>query len=317
MTGQMRAIVLHRFGDASQLAVEERAVPEPGPTEILVRVAAAGVNPVDWWTRIGEGYLTAPPFVLGWDVAGVVEAVADGVTLYRPGDAVLGMPRFPAEAGCYAEYVVAPARHFVAKPAAMPFDAAAGLPLAGLTAWQALVDVADVQPDQRVLVTAAAGGVGHLAVQIAKARGAYVVASARAEKHGLLKELGADDVLDYRTVDLGATLRDLDLVVDPIGGANSERLVPALRPGGTVIPVFGGATEEIARAAERHDVRAVTLLVEPDRIGLLGLVELVDAGRLRVVIDSRWPLHEVAAAHAASERGRVTGKVVLTVSGPA
>ncbi|HYJ70183.1 MAG TPA: NADP-dependent oxidoreductase [Nocardioidaceae bacterium] len=314
MTRQMKAVVLHRFGDTSQLALEERPIPDPGPTEVLVRVAAAGVNPVDWWTRMGEGYLAPPPLVLGWDAAGVVEAVNDGVTLYQPGDEVLGMPRFPAEAGCYAEYIVAPARHFVAKPAAMPYDEAAGLPLAGLTAWQALVDTADVQPGQRVLVTSAAGGVGHLAVQIAKARGAEVVASASAEKHGLVKGLGADEVVDYRTVDLGATLRDLDLVIDSIGGDNSERLVPTLRTGGTIIPVFGGATEAISRAAERHGVRAITLLVEPDQIGLLGLTELIDSGRLRVVIDSRWPLDQVAAAHARSESGCATGKIVLTTS---
>jgi NADPH:quinone reductase-like Zn-dependent oxidoreductase len=262
MNRQMNAVVVRRFGDTSQLALEARPIPDPGPTEILVRVAAAGVNPVDWWTRRGEGYLTTLPIVLGWDVAGVVEAVADGVTLYQPGDAVLGMPRFPAEAGCYAEYVAAPARHFVAKPAAMPYEEAAGLPLAGLTAWQALVDAADVQPSQRVLVAAAAGGVGHLAVQIAKARGAEVIASARAEKRGLVKELGAD--------------------------------------------------EAISMAAERHGVRAITLLVEPDRIGLLGLTDLVDAGQLRVVIDSRWPLDQAAAAHARSESGRATGKIVLT-----
>ena len=160
------------------MRISEVARPEPGPTEVLVRTGAAGVNPVDWKTRAGGGMLGSPPFTVGWDVAGVVEEVGLGVTRFAVGDRVFGMPRFPREAAAYAEYVTSPSRQLARTPASLSDVEAAALPLAALTAWQALVDTAGVQQGQRVLIHASAGGVGHLAVQIAKARGAHVIATA-------------------------------------------------------------------------------------------------------------------------------------------
>ncbi|MDT7575711.1 MAG: hypothetical protein QOH17_2044, partial [Pseudonocardiales bacterium] len=188
----MRIVTQRSVGGPEVLELGRAPVPEPLPTEIRVRVAAAGVNPVDWKTRAGAGMAAVfgpPPFTVGWDVAGTVDAVGTGVTRFAVGDTVFGMPWFPRPAKAYAEFVTAPSRHFAHRPAGLSEVEAAGLPLAGLTAWQCLVDIADVRPGQRVLVHAAAGGVGHLGVQIAKARGAYVIGTASRSKHDLLHDL--------------------------------------------------------------------------------------------------------------------------------
>ena len=183
-----------------------------------MRVAAAGVNPVDWKVRARGGFLGEPPFTVGWDVAGTVEALGGGVTRFAVGDRVFGMPRFPRAAAAYAEYVTSPSRQLARTPEGLSDVEAAALPLAGLTAWQALVETADVQPGQRVLVLGAAGGVGHLAVQIAKARGAYVIGTARSPKHGFLAELGADEAIDYSLDPVEEAVGDIDVVLDLIGG---------------------------------------------------------------------------------------------------
>ena len=308
----MRAIRQRSFGGSEVLQLVEVDRPSPGPTEVLVRVVAAGVNPVDWKCRAAPALLGPPPFTLGWDVAGVVESVAVGVTRFAPGDEVFGMPWFPREAGAYAEYVTAPSRHFARKPVGASAVEAAGLPLAGLTAWQILVDTADVRPGQRVLVTAAAGGVGHLAVQIAKAQGAHVIGTARAVKHDFLRGLGADEVVDYTTTDVAEATGDLDLVVDLLGGQSSVDAVPTLRPGGLLVPLTGAGDPAIEAAAAAHGVRVARFLVEPDHAGLEALAALVDAGRLRVEIDTVLPLAEAAKAHELGETGRTRGKIVLT-----
>ncbi len=301
MTERMRAVVARVAGGPDVLELVEVDRPAPGPVEVLVRVHAAGVNPTDWKARARGGTLSgAGPFVPGFDVAGVVEAVGPGVRMYAPGDEVLGMPLFPKPAGAYAEYVVAPPRHFVRKPAGLDFVAAAGLPLAGLTAWQSLVDFADVQPGQRVLIHAAAGGVGHLAVQIAKARGAHVIGTASAAKHDFVRGLGADEVIDYTAVDFAAILSDVDVVLDTIGGDYGDRSRSVLREGGVYI-------------ALTPDRMADFLLVEPDHAGLLALVDLVERGLLAVTVDSTFPLAEAAGAHERGETGRARGKIVLTV----
>ncbi|MGE7388686.1 NADP-dependent oxidoreductase [Streptomyces sp. NPDC004126] len=291
----MRAVAQTRPGGPEVLELVTVARPEPGRGEVLVRVRAAGVNPADWKTRARGGVR-----VLGWDVAGVIESVGPGVTVFRPGDAVFGMPRFPEPAAAYAEYVTAPARHFAPQPQGLGHVEAAALPLAALTAWQALVDTADVRPGQRVLIHAAAGGVGHLAVQIAKARGAYVIGTASAAKHELLRSLGADEVIDYRAVDVADAVRDVDVIVDATGSASSR----PLREGGLLISLLPPETPQEDR---------VFMLVEPDRQGLREIAALVEEGRLRVLVEEVFPLERVAEAHALGETGRTTGKIVLTV----
>ena len=312
----MKAITQQSFGGPEVLVVSEVDRPEPLPTEILVRVHAAGVNPVDWKTRAGGGMarvLGDPPFILGWDVSGVVEAVGFGVTRVKPGDEVYGMPWFPRAASAYAEFVTAPSRHFALKPKNLSHVEAAALPLAVLTAWQTLVDTAHVEAGQRVLVHAAAGGVGHLAVQIAKVKGAYVIGTASAAKHEFVKSLGADEVVDYTTTRFEDVVSDVDVVIDLIGGENALRSLSTLRPGGLVVAVPSGASPDLTEAAERAGVRSTPFLVEPDYAALTEIAALVEAGRIRVEIETVLPLAEARKAHELGETGRTKGKIVLSV----
>ena len=314
----MRAIVATKPGPADVLQETRVPKPRPGGTEILVRVHAAAINPADWKTRAGGGWagrsdVTEQGPILGWDVSGVVEAVGRGVTLFKPGDEVFGMPLFPRFPGGYSEYVAAPSRQFVLKPADLTHVQAAALPLAALTAYQALHDVANVQPGQKVLIHAAAGGVGHLAVQIAKALGAHVVGTASAAKHDFLRELGADEVVDYREVDFAETVTGVDVVVDAIGGDYFDRSLRTMNPGGTFVALSYDVSAAMkARAAER-DITADFMLVEPDLGGLTAIRALVADGRLRPVVDTVLPLADAAKAHELGETNRAAGKIVLTV----
>ncbi|MFI1682157.1 NADP-dependent oxidoreductase [Streptomyces sp. NPDC020607] len=311
----MRAVSPRAWGAPENLVPVEVDRPEPALTEILVRVHAAGVNPVDWKTR-AEGAFGSwgETPILGYDVSGVVEEVGPGVTLYQPGDAVFGMPRFPEQTGGYAEFVAAPARRFAPKPAGLSHVEAAALPLAALTAWQGLIETAGLRAGQRVLIHAAAGGVGHLAVQIAKAHGAYVIGTARADKHDFLRSLGADELIDYTVTDFSEAVRDVDVVLDGVGGAYGDRSLPVLRRGGHLVtlPDPGGLPDP-QRAAELG-VHAGWTIVEPDRLGLLEIARLVDEGKLRVEIDTVIPLEDAAKAHARGELGRTQGKIVLKVA---
>ncbi|WP_425565926.1 NADP-dependent oxidoreductase [Nonomuraea monospora] len=311
----MRAISQNVTGAPDVLKEIRLPRPAPGLSELLVRVHAAGLNPTDWKHRALPGlFLGEPPFVLGWDVSGVVESAGPGVTLFKPGDAVFGMLPYPHGAGSHAEYVTGPARAFAPKPAALDHVQAGALPLAALTAWQALVDTARLEPGQRVLVHAAAGGVGHLAVQIAKARGAYVIGTASAPKHGFVRSLGADEVLDYRTTDLAETVRDADVVLDAQGSEHATRSLRSLRPGGLLVSLrLDGGMSALAEEAARLGVRAEVMLVEADHAGMTVVAGLAAEGRLRAEIAGTFELADAAKAHALGETGHTTGKLVLTV----
>lgn len=309
----MRAIRQHVLGGPEVLELVEVPQPEPGPTEVLVRVAAAGVNPVDWKTRARGGFLGRPPFTVGWDVAGVVEAVGVGVTRFEPGERVFGMPRFPREAAAYAEYVTSPSRQLARIPARVGEVEAAALPLAGLTAWQALVETAGLEPGQRVLILGAAGGVGHLAVQIAKARGAYVIGTARSAKHAFLSELGADETIDYTSEPVAERARDVDVVLDLVGGESSGQALRALRDGGVVVAVASVSSVEPLRRLAAGRVRVTGILVEPDRVGMEAIAELAASGALRAHVERTFPLEQAARAHELGETGRTKGKLVLTI----
>ncbi|MFF3501276.1 NADP-dependent oxidoreductase [Streptomyces sp. NPDC003247] len=309
----MRVITQDVLGGPEVLreAVVER--PRPRPNEVLVRVRAAGVNPTDWKHRANGGFLGRPPFVLGWDVSGTVEEVGVGVAAFRPGDDVFGMLPYPYGHGSHAEYAVAPVRALWHKPAGVDHVQAAALPLVSLTALQALGEVADVRAGQRVLVHAAAGGVGHVAVQIAKARGAYVIGTASAGKHGFLRELGADEVIDYRETDFTEAVKDVDVVLDTLGGSTSTDSLRVLRPGGVVVSILPVGSREFFDRAEELGVRAVRMLVDADRTGMRTVAEMVEAGTLRATIAGTFPLAEAAEAHRLGDTGRTTGKLVLTV----
>lgn len=312
----MRAVVLHEYGGPEVLAVERLTLPQPIPTEVQVQVRTAGVNPVDVKTRAGKGMaavLGEPPVRIGWDVCGVVTELGAGVTRLRVGDEVFGMPWFPRQAGAYAEYVTAPSRHFATKPAVLSDEEAGALPLAGLTAWQIIVDTIGLRSGDDVLIHGAAGGVGHLAVQIAKARGANVIGTARAEQAGWLGELGADRVVDYRHERFEDLVSELDAVIDLTGGYG-ERSLPTLRPSGMLVSVPSGVSQELLDRAAELGKRATGFLVEPDPVGLAGLCHLVEAGRLQVRVDRAFDLAEAAAAHRHAEAGHDGGKIVLRVS---
>ena len=310
----MRAIQVEQFGPPDVLRVVELPCPVPGAGEVLVRVAAAGVNPVDWKVRSGASgnAFGEPPYIPGWDLAGVVEATGPGVTGLTAGDQVFGMPRFPRLAGCYAEYVAAPADQLARKPAELDWVEAAGLPLAGLTALQVL-NLAKVTSGQRVLVHAAAGGVGHLAVQLAKARGAWVAGTARADKHEFLRGLGADEAIDYTAVPFEEAVKDVDVVIDPLGGDTSFRSLRVLRPGGVLVLIVGRPSEELLAAAGEAGARCERHLVHPDGPGLARLADLARQGKLRVEVEHVFPLEQAARAHELGERGRTRGKLVLSL----
>ncbi|TVT11119.1 NADP-dependent oxidoreductase [Amycolatopsis bartoniae] len=316
----MRAVVQHALGGPDVLSVQQVPRPEPLPTEVRVKVHAAGVNPVDWKTRAGDGMagvLGEPPFILGWDISGVVDKVGFGVTTLKEGDEVYGMPWFPRAAGAYAEYVTAPSRHFTRKPSTLSHEEAAAVPLAALTAWQALTDTAHVQPGQRVLIHAAAGGVGHLAVQFARHLGAHVIGTARSGSHGWLTKLGANELIDYTAVRFEDAVADVDVVLDLVGDHHentSTRSLAVLRPGGLLVAVPAGVSPELAAAAQAKEKRVTAFLVEPDGPALATIGDLIDSGKVVVEVEDMFPLEQAAAAHTRGESNRTRGKLVLRVA---
>jgi len=309
----MRAVVFPEYGGPEVLVVREAPRPKPLITEVLVRVRATGINPVDAYIRNGQFPLLPPGSVPGWDVSGVVEEVVPGVTRFRVGDEVFGMPLFPRPASAYAEYVAAPSRHFALKPKNIDHSEAAALPLAGLTAWQSLVDVAHVERGQRVLIHAAGGGVGHFAVQIAKALGAHVIATASAKKRDFVQKLGADEVIAYDSVDFSQAVKDVDVVLELVGKDYGVRSIDVLRKGGLLVTAVERTNADLCKRTEDAGRRFAGVNVEPDAVGLEALARLVATGKLRPHVSHRFPLDRAPEAHRLIHAGGVSGKIVLTL----
>jgi NADPH:quinone reductase-like Zn-dependent oxidoreductase len=310
---QMRAAVIHEFGEPNVLHVESVPVPRPAAGEVLVRVEAAGVNPVDWKARRGLSMNLSLPAVIGWDVAGTVAAVGEGVTEWKAGERVFGMVNFPGRGGGYAEYVAAPASHLSRMPEGLDVVLAAAAPLAALTAWQGLFEHGGVKAGSRVLVQAAAGGVGHLAVQLAKEAGAYVIGTASARNADFVRSLGADQVVDYHATRFEDVVRDVDMVLEGTGSQDvAERSVKTLAPNGNVVTlaatVDAGKLRTLGGRAER-------MVVHDERAHMDAIAERLADGRLRVEVDRVLPLSDVVAAHERSEGGHARGKIVLQVAG--
>jgi NADPH:quinone reductase-like Zn-dependent oxidoreductase len=318
--GLMRVVSQNELGGPGVLTVAEVPRPEPsGPTEILVRVKAAGVNPTDWKHRaLGSRspiWVDEPPFVLGWDVSGEVVATGAGVTIHKPGDAVFGMLPYPHAHGAFAEYAVGPARAFVPRPEALDDVSAAALPLAGLTAWQALVDTGGLAAGHRVLIHAAAGGVGHLAVQIAKAHDAHVIGTASTAKHEFLRGLGADELIDHTLEDFAELAHDVDIVIDTIGHDYGPRSLRVMRRGGVLVNLVPPAMAPgLAESAAERGVRCEVMTVEADHASMAALAELVTAGLLRPEIAAAVPMEKAALAHELGETGHTTGKIVIVIA---
>ncbi|GAC1448182.1 MAG: NADP-dependent oxidoreductase [Desulfuromonadaceae bacterium] len=308
----MNAVRIHRYGGPEVLVYEEVPIPQPEKGEVLVRVEAASVNPVDW--KVREGHLSEMlphtlPLIMGWDVSGVVEATGLGVTRFRAGDEVFSRPDLLRD-GTYAEYVVIRETEVAFKPKSVDHIHAAAIPLAGLTAWKSLIEVAGVAPGQRVLIHGAAGGVGSYAVQLAKWRGAHVIATASSHNHDYLRGLGADEVIDYRSVRFEGVTMEVDVVFDTIGGETQERSWQVLKKGGILVSITSPPPAEKAAA---HGVRQAFVFIQPDAAVLAKLAMLVDTGKLRTYVEMVLPLAEARRAQELSQRGHVRGKIVLKV----
>lgn len=330
----MRAARIHAYGDPEQLRVDDVDEPEVGPRDVLIAVRAAAVNPIDFKLRSGAQRAVVRwklPHTLGMDASGVVEVVGSKVTRFSPGDEVYCSPTH-RRPGTYADKVAVAESAVAFKPRNVSFAEAAGVPLAGLTAWQSLVDAIDVTKGDRVLVQAGAGGVGSLGIQIAKHRGAHVITTCSPRNEALVRRLGADEVIDYRAQDVVEAVGACDVVFDTLGGDARDRSLALLSRGGRMVSVMGG----IPDAVEKHGahlgvVVAVSGLVgfalrcmargvtfryvvrKPDADDLAELTALIEAGKLEPVVDSVMPLEQVVDAHKLSESGRARGKIILAV----
>jgi NADPH:quinone reductase-like Zn-dependent oxidoreductase len=311
----MKAVRIHQYGGREVLSIDEIPVPDIAPDEVLVRVVAASINPVDWKVRAGYLAQMIPhqmPLTLGWDVSGVVAAVGSQATQWQVGDAVYSRPDL-ARNGTYAEFVAIRAHECARKPRTISHVEAASLPLAGITAWEAMMDTAQVQAGQRVLVHAGSGGVGSLAIQLVKAAGATVVATASGRNRALVESLGVDQFVDYTTTTLLEGVEPVDAVFDTIGGEVQEASWSLLKPGGIQVSIISPPDE--ARAASMG-VRAGFVFIGPNAPVLDKLAGMVDGGRLRPIVGAEFALEDIAQAHALSESGRSVGKIVLYVGKP-
>ena len=333
-TNTMKAVRLHEFGGPEVLRYEDAPMPELKPGEVLVRVRAAGINPPDWY--LADGYKQLPPefrppvplpVVPGSDVSGVVEAVAPDVQAFAVGDEVFGMVRFPSygESAAYAQYVAAPASDLALKPVGIDHVHAAGAPMSGLTAWQFLIELGHSEPNplqpelhrpirldgKTVLVNGAAGGVGHFAVQLARWKGARVIAVASGRQEQFLRELGVDEFIDYTKNPPEDVVGDVDLVIDTLGGPTTGRFLRTIKPGGALFPVFPGFAD--AEAAARQGITVSMTQVRSNGAQLAELGRLLDDGTIRVAIDTTFPLSDARSAHERAARGNLQGKIVLTV----
>jgi NADPH:quinone reductase-like Zn-dependent oxidoreductase len=310
----MQAVRLHSYGGSEVLVLEDVPRPQAGAGEALIRVRAAGVNPLDWKVRAGhiKAWLQHRlPLIPGWDVSGVVEAVGPGVTAFKVGDEVYGMLDFMRD-GAYAEYVAAKTLNLAFKPNSIDHTQVGAVPLASLTAWQALFEVADLKSGQTVLIHAAAGGVGHFAVQLAKWKEAKVIGTASADSESFLRDLGTDKVIDYRTTKFEESVHHVDVVLDTIGGDTQQRSWQVLKKGGILVATLGISSQE---PAHQHGVRGEGIMVHPDADQLTQIAALIDAGNLRPAVTTILPLAEAARAHDLSQTGHVRGKIVLQVGG--
>ncbi len=311
----MRCVRYTRFGGPEVLELHEAPLPQPAVGQVRLKVAGCGLNPIDYKTRSGLGWAAQAlgsefSFVPGYDLAGVVDAVGEGVTGVQPGAALFGLVNAPLPGGGYAEYCVAPAQDLVAAPANVPLAQVAGLPLAGLTAWQALFDAGQLQPGERVLVLAGAGGVGHLATQLARWKGARVSATASAANQDFLRQHGVEQPLDYAQPGWEQA-GPWDLILDLMGGPVGLQALDGLAPGGRLVTVPTNTAAQITQRGAELGKSVLGVLVRPQREALQQLVALVQSGQLHLHVSATFPLEQAVAAHRQLESGRTRGKLVL------
>lgn len=312
---EMKAIVLTEAGNVDKLVLTTLPAPKLIEDEVLIQVKAIGINPVDAKTRSGKGLYgklkEQSPIILGWDVSGIVTASKS--RLFKVGDEVFGMVNFPGHGKAYAEYVAAPAVQLALKPANISHEEAAAATLAALTAWQALVSHAKIKATDKVLIHAAAGGVGHYAVQIAKHIGAYVVGTSSAKNKDFVMELGADEHIDYTSQRFEDVVKDLDFVLDTIGGDNIDRSLEAIKTGGTIISIPSGLNEEVTAKASAKGINGYFILVSSNGDDMKQLAILLEKGIVKSHVSQTYPFEQLPTAHSAIESGRTVGKIVITI----
>jgi NADPH:quinone reductase-like Zn-dependent oxidoreductase len=308
----MQALRMHAYGTSEVLRVEEAPAPTPQAGEVRIRVHAAGVNPIDWKVRSGrlqKSYPVSLPYTPGRDIAGTIDALGSGVTRWKIGDAVVAN----SDGGGFAEYAVVAEGDVANKPKQLSYERAAGIPVAALTAWRTLIEVADIKKDQRVLIHGGAGGVGSMAVQLAHWRGAHVIATASVRNHDYLKSLGADEVIDYRTTRFEDAAKNVDVVLDTVGGETLARSPAVLREGGMLLSIAGMPSAQVC--SERKLACPKWNAQNPRYAGeqLEKVGQLFDAGTLRMNIEAVFPLADAAKALELSETGRARGKIIVKV----
>ncbi|NIG54574.1 NADP-dependent oxidoreductase [Chitinophaga sp. Cy-1792] len=311
----MKAIVLKAFGPVDNLVIKEIPTPHISAGEVLVKVKAISINPVDVKTRSGSGFSQAlkdfDPIILGWDISGVV--VASESPLFKVNDAVFGMVNFPGHGKAYAEYVAVPADQLALKPDNITHEEAAAATLTALTAWQAMVGNGNILPGQKVLIHAAAGGVGHFAVQIAKGLGAYVIGTSSAANKDALLELGVDQHIDYTSQHLKDHVNGVDYTLDAVGVQAVADSLEIINPGGTLISINGATREVIADMAKPFQVNGKFVLVHSNGKDMQELASWLRDGRLRPIVAAVFPFDEMGKAHLQVETSRTVGKVVVRV----
>jgi NADPH:quinone reductase-like Zn-dependent oxidoreductase len=308
----MKAVRIHNCGGLEAFKYEDAPRPQPREDEVLIRVHATSVNPIDWKVRAGYMKDFLPhsfPLILGWDVSGVIEKAGSNASQFRKGDEVYSLPDHTRN-GAYAEYIVVRESEVALKPNALHHVRAAAVPLAALAAWQALFDTARLEPGQRILIHGAAGGVGHFAVQLAKWKGAHVIGTASEKNHEMLYELGADELIDYTAQRFEDVAKNIDVVLDTIGGETQERSWQVLKKGGILVSLVQPPSEN---KAKEHGVRGIRLGARANGKELVEIAKIIDAGKLAPVLDRILPLTEARRAHELSQSGHTHGKIVLRV----
>ena len=311
----MKAIILKDFGGVEQLELTELPTPVIGEGEVLVQVKAISINPVDVKTRAGKGAAAKlkeeNPMILGWDIAGIVtESKAEE---FEAGDEVFGMVNFPGHGRAYAEYVAAPADQLALKPGNINFESAAAATLAALTAWQAFSDHGRLRAGQRVLIHAAAGGVGHFAVQIARHTGAYVIGTASAENKDFVLGLGANECIDYKTQRFEEVVKNVDFVLDTIGGEYIDRSLQVIKKGGTLVSIPSSANAGVQEKAKAKGIFGLPMMVQSSGEDMQHIAQLLGDGALRAEVSKVFPFDQMGEAHLAVETGKTRGKVVVVV----
>ena len=308
----MKAIRIHEFGGPEVLKYEDAPIPKPAKDEVLIKVYASGVNPIDWKIRAGLAEKKFPvkfPIIPGWDVSGEIEEVGSDILNFKKGDEVYSRPD-PTRDGTYAEYVVVKANQVNSKPKSIGHDKAAAVPLAGLTAWQGLFEHGNLKSDQKVLIHAAAGGVGTFAVQFAKWKGAYVIGTASEENIDFLYTLGADEVIDYKTEKFEKKIKDVDLVFDLIGGETQKRSLQVIKEGGRLVTTVKPENQETAK---EKNIKVIGYLAQSLPADLQQISGLIDSGKIKPIVTEIFPLKDAAKAQKKIESHHTRGKIVLKV----